>query len=146
MKRTLLILAVPLSGLFVHATLADSIAIKPGKWDIKSTTTVPFLAQPQTHTRSLCMQDSTFDPIVMLENNSELNCAVTSSEASGNTLTWEMTCSDPATPGMAYKSTGNMTIDGDRGTGEMRIMMNIPGVGENTMLNKWESYFQGPCG
>ena len=134
--------------LLLGSTLAraDSIAIKPGSWEINSTTTVPYLAQPQVHTRTICMQDATFDPVVMVENNADLRCTVDSSRASGNTLTWEMTCNDPATPGMAYKSTGNMTIDGDRGAGEMRIVMNIPGMGENTMLNKWESHFRGPCG
>ncbi len=120
--------------------LAEGLSITPGLWRITSTTT-NMMGPPKTETEDQCMQQETFDPVAELQDDSQ-TCTVLNQNLSGNTLTFEMSCSGPGGP--EATGTGRYTIDGNNGDGEMSYSMSFGGQ-TMTMSNSWTAERIGDC-
>jgi hypothetical protein len=102
------------------AVLAEGLPITPGLWEVTS-------QNPMTGTNEVtqeCMTEAVFDPQDMMGDTD--GCTVSGETISGNTIDYDMTCSDPNMPG-AMKGHFSFTIDGDQGSGTVDMSMEMNG-------------------
>jgi len=112
MKRVLVTLVVTLAlAGFVNVTQADGPTIKAGKWEIKSTVTVPMMPEPKVTTEIECVteEEANRDPLTVIVEESE--CKVLNKKVSGNTIEFELECTGEM--GVKSKGKGVFTSDGN---------------------------------
>ncbi len=133
--------------LFAKAVLAEGPNIKPGKWEIKTTVTMPMMPEANVTTQTECITlEEASDPLAAIIKES--TCKVLNKEESGNTLTFELECDG----GMGNKMRGNgyFTADGTTASGKMEMTMNMPQMGDQggqsmNMTQEWEGKRIGDC-
>ena len=137
---------VPL--LFAKAVLAEGPNIKPGKWEIKTTVTMPMMPEPKVTTLTECITpEEASDPLAAIME--EGTCKVFNKEESGNTLKFELECEGEM--GMKMTGKGHFTANGTTASGKMEITMNMPqnmpqmGGQSMTMTQEWEGRRIGDC-
>ena len=137
----LLTLSLSSSLLFsVSAMAGKAITIEPGMWEMTSKMTSPMSPQPRVQTVNECMTDSEIDPQDLIPEDGG-DCTVTSSDVSGNSMTWALTCN---TPGGAMTGNGSFTSKGSSGHGNMKMNMSIEGQSFNMEVS-WEGKRIGSC-
>lgn len=115
MKRTF---AGLMLALLITAIPAWGLDFVPGKYEITAQVDMPGMPQgmpPQTMTQCLDKQN----PVPNTNPDSQ-GCTVTDMKNKGNTVTYTMTCNQQ---GMAIKSTGRMTFNGDTFEGSSQTVM-----------------------
>ena len=119
---------------------ADSIPVKPGMWEMTTTITSPMFPQPRTETATECMDKSTLgiDDLMLAEQS---ECTITESNVDGNIMTWKIQCQIQGGMG---EGGGKFISNGNSGSGDMYIKMNIQGQSFE-MQNSWQGKYIGPC-
>ncbi len=108
---------VPL--LFAKAVLAEGTNIKPGKWEIKTTVTMPMMPEAKVTTQTECITpEEASDPLAAIIE--EGTCKVLSKEESGNTLEFELECEGEM--GMKMNGKGHFTANGTTASGKMEMI------------------------
>ena len=97
------------------------------------------MPQPMTTTTTACIEKGTYEPADMMEGAE--GCQINDSSVSGNTLSFDMTCS---VQGSETSVKGSFFSDGDEGKGNMQMSMKM---GEMAMevSTEWTSRYVGPC-
>jgi hypothetical protein len=119
-------------GFGAASAQAEGLRVKDGLWETT-------MKSPMTGERTSreCLKDTMLDPQSMLEGQSE--CQMTEHTLQGNTLTFTMTCAGGS--GTAH---GRMSVDGDRGDGEINMQFNM-GDREMSMTMSWDAVRVGDC-
>jgi len=112
---SVLIIAFASSGAF-----AEGLPITPGLWEM--TTQNPMTGANEVQQE--CMTENVFHPSEMMEEDA--GCTVSDEVVSGNTVDYEMTCSDPNMPG-SMNGLFSFTIDGDQGNGNVDMTFDVNG-------------------
>ena len=101
---------------------AESLKIKPGLWEI--TTTTSGMVQPQTKTIKECIKEDSIDPREMMQEMPQDDCAV-DANVSGNVMTYHLSCN---MHGMVMEGAGKMESNGDSMNGSMQFKGNMNGM------------------
>ena len=137
---------VPL--LFAKVVLADGPNIKPGKWEIKTTVTMPMMPEAKVTTQTECITpEEASDPLAAIIEES--TCKVLNKEENGNTLEFELECEGEM--GMKMNGKGHFTANGTTASGKMEMTMNMPQNipqmdGQSMkMIQEWKGRRIGDC-
>ncbi len=124
MKKILVLLIatiVPL--LLAKVDLAEGQNIKPGKWEIKTTVTMPMMPEANVTTQTKCITlEEASDPLAAIMKES--NCKILNKNESGNTIKFEVECDGGM--GMKMNGKGYFTSNGTTASGKMELTMNMP--------------------
>ena len=126
-------------------SLQSAPNLKPGKWRITSTMEAPMMSAPQQQVKEECITHSKFDYKSLMAEMPADSCTSSKPKTSGNTVRWEISCSDPANPGRKFSGKGHFTGGGKSGEGEFQMTMTLPGIGEQTLTNRWQHKYLGRC-
>ncbi len=97
--------------------------VKPGKWEITTTTEMtgmPMSIPPVTHTQ--CLKGGDFVPQTGGENQ---ECNVSDVKVSGDTVSWKLVCSGKSGH---MEGTGKTTYSGETMQGEMHMVIQGAGI------------------
>ena len=149
MKKVFAALIVTIAMLFiVKVVMAEGPDIKPGKWEIKTTVTMPMMPEAKVTTQTECITpEEASDPLAAIIE--EGTCKVLSKEESGNTLKFELECEGEMD--MKMNGNGHFTANGTTASGKMEMTMNmpqdIPQMGGQSMktTQEWEGKRIGNC-
>jgi hypothetical protein len=136
---------VPL--LFAKAVLAEGPDIKPGKWEIKTTVTMPMMPEAKVTTQTKCVTpEEASDPLAAILK--EGNCKVLNKKESGNTIEFEVECDGGMDRKMNGK--GHFTANRTTASGKMEMTMNMPQMGDQggqsmKITQEWEGKRIGNC-
>ena len=100
----------------VNFAVAEKLPIKPGMWEVTTTTTNP-MTGPRTYTKTECMTEFDYDPEEMMKGLPADACTANSAVL-GNTLEYDMACN---MGGGEFSGNGSFTVDGDTVNGEMKM-------------------------
>ena len=151
MKKVFVVLIatiVPL--LFAKVVMAEGTNIKPGKWEIKTTVTMPMMPEAKVTTQTECITpEEASDPLASIME--EGTCKVLNKKESGNTIEFEVECEGDM--GMKMNGKGRFTANGNGTTasGKMEMTMNMPqnmpqmGGQSMKMNQEWEGKRIGNC-
>ena len=120
---------------------ATAIEMTPGLWEMEMTSSNAFTGE-QRQTSTQCIRESQFDPEMMRQDME--GCSDMDIEQSGNSFSWRFRCDSDE---MKARGEGNVKIDGDTMVGDMRLVMDMPGMGgrEFVVKNHWEGRRIGDC-
>ena len=107
-------------GAGAPVAFAEGLPITPGLWEMTS-------QNPMTGTdvvRQECMVDAVFDPSAMM--GEERGCTVSDEVVSGNTVDYDLTCTDPNMQG-SFNGHFSFTIEGDQGNGNVDMKFDVGG-------------------
>ena len=142
----LIVAMVPL--LFAKAILAEGPKVKPGKWEIKTTVTMPMMPEAKVTTQTECITpEEASDPLASIME--EGTCKVLNKKESGNTIEFEVECEGDM--GMKMNGNGSFTANGTTASGNMEMTMNMPqdmpqmGGQSMKMTQEWEGKWIGNC-
>ena len=134
---------VPL--LFAGSIMAEGPSMEPGKWEFKTTASMPMMSEPKVTTKTECVteEEATKDPLAAMVE--DINCKVLSREESGDTIEFEVECEGDMDTKM--KGKGKCTADGTSASGNMEMTMEMPQMGGQTMkmTQEWEGRRIGDC-
>ncbi|MES9936269.1 MAG: DUF3617 family protein, partial [Sedimenticola sp.] len=130
-RRLGLIMLVTLAG----CSQAGDVNMNPGLWEWSTEMEMP--GMPMKMPPTVYQQCITREDLVPREGGQNQDCEITEMETSGDTVSWQMTCSSPA--GQVISS-GKMTYAGDSATGEMSV--NTAGM---EMLSRSRGRRLGEC-
>ena len=119
---------------------AASLEINPGLWETTMTSTNPMTGGPTTDTKTECVKEKSFDHREVMEEAD--GCRLVDESLSGDTLSFSMQCDLDG--GAQAIMDGTFQTDGQTGTGNMTINMNMAGM-TMTMTNNWTSRRVGDC-
>lgn len=145
MKKVFVVLIatiVPL--LFAKVVLAEGPNLKPGKWEIKTTVTMPMMPEANVTTQTECITlEEASDPLAAIMK--EGNCKVLNKKESGNTIEFEVECDGGM--GMKMNGKGHFTSNGTTASGKMEMTMNMPQMDGQSMkmTQEWEGKRIGDC-
>lgn len=99
---------------------AEGLPITPGLWEVKTANPMFGTEEVEQH----CMQEAVFDPAAMFGDQE--GCEISNKAIAGNRMNYDLTCADGQQPGSA---TGHFsfTIDGDQGSGNVEMVLDING-------------------
>jgi hypothetical protein len=146
-KVFVLLIATIVPLLFAKVVLAEGQNIKPGKWEIKTTVTMPMMPEANVTTQTECITlEEASDPLAAIMEKS--NCKVLNKKESGNTIEFEVECDGGM--GMKMNGKGHFTANGTTATGKMEMTMNMPQMGGQggqsmKMTQEWEGKRIGDC-
>ncbi len=134
--------------LFAKAVLAEGTNIKPGKWEIKTTVTMPMMPEAKVTTQTECItpEEASYPLAAIIEDST---CKVLNKEENGNTLEFELECEGEM--GMKMNGKGHFTANGTTASGKMEMTMNMPQNipqmdGQSMkMTQEWEGKRIGNC-
>ncbi len=130
--RGVILAALLIAALDDHAAQAQGLPVKDGLWETT-------MRNPMTGERITreCLKNAVLDPQTMLDGQDD--CRMTEQALDGNTLTFAMVCGDGS--GAAQ---GRMTIEGDRGDGEIDMQFDMDGR-QMSMSMSWDTVRIGDC-
>jgi hypothetical protein len=146
MKKVFVALIVTIAMLFfVKVVMAEGPDIKPGKWEITTTVTMPMMPEAKVMTMTKCVTAEEVNSGFLAAMIEDDICKVLNKEETGNTIKFEVECDG----GMDVKMRGNgsFTTKGTTASGKMEMTMNIPQMGGQStkMTQEWESKRIGNC-
>lgn len=148
MKKVFVVLiATILPLLFAKVVLAEGPNLKPGKWEIKTTVTMPMMPEAKVTTQTECVTlEEASDPLAAIIE--EGTCKVLNKEESGNTLKFELECEGEMD--MKMRGKGHFTANGTTASGKMEMTMNMQQMGGQgsqsmKMTQEWEGKRIGDC-
>jgi hypothetical protein len=121
-----------LAALGAEGARAEGLPIKDGLW--QTTTHNPMTGE---RTSRECLKDTVLDPQSMLEGQDD--CQMTEQGRDGNTLTFTMACA-----GGSGTAEGRMSVEGDRGNGEINMQLEVDGR-PMSMTMTWDAVRVGDC-
>ena len=121
LAKTMLAGAAILSGAS-QAGAAD-MTIKPGKWEFRSTTTMPSFNAPREHVNQECFTDSTISPQRLMKDM-EQGCQLLNGESDKQSMSWQVSCSQQ---GINMTGTGKVRTSGETLDGSMHMAMHANG-------------------
>ncbi len=143
-----MLIATIVTLLFVKVVRAEGPNIKPGKWEIKTTATMPMMPEAKVTTQTECITpEEASDPLAAIIE--EGTCKVLNKEENGNTLEFEVECEGEM--GMKMNGKGLFTANGTTASGNMEMTMNMPanmpqmGGQSMKMTQEWEGKRIGDC-
>lgn len=122
----------------LHGQAAGS-PMKPGKWSIDTSTTMPMMAQPMDFTVTQCITKSQLEPQDMVTDVK--NCTVSNTKVVGPTVSWDVVCSSG---GGKFSGSGSVTSFAESYNGEMTMTMSMNGR-TMTMQTRWKGKYLGAC-
>ena len=131
MARAVILAALLIAGLAADAVRAEGLPVRDGLWE----TTMQSPLSGERITRE-CLKNAVLDPRTMLEGQDD--CRMTEQALDGNTLTFTMVCGEGAT------AQGRMSIEGDRGDGEIDMQFDMGGQ-QMSMSMSWDAVRLGDC-
>jgi hypothetical protein len=146
-KVFVLLIATIVPLLFAKVVLAEGQNIKPGKWEIKTTVTMPMMPEANVTTQTECITlEEASDPLAAIME--EGNCKVLNKKESGNTIEFEVECDGGMDRKMNGK--GHFTANRTTASGKMEMTMNMPQMGGQggqsmKMTQEWEGKRIGDC-
>ena len=120
---------------------AAAIQMTPGLWEMEMTSSNDFTGE-QRQTSTQCIREDQFDPEMMRQDME--GCSDMDIEQTDDSFSWKFRCdSDEVTA----TGEGSVQIDGDTMVGDMRLVMDMPGMGgrEFVVKNHWEGQRIGDC-
>ncbi|MBW2712273.1 MAG: DUF3617 family protein [Deltaproteobacteria bacterium] len=131
-----------LSILFLSACSgsSDSLSIKPGEWEITTSSAISILPHAVSHTETKCLSSKELGPSVLMEES--MNCTYSGFKREGSELSWEMSC---AKESETLEGTGSLTTaDKENFSGGIKIM--FPSADTPMSIGKnWKASYVGPC-
>lgn len=120
---------------------ATAIEMTPGLWEIEMTSSNPYTGD-QSQTSTQCIREQEFDPEMMRQDMED--CSDMDIEETGDSVSWRFRCDSDD---MQATGEGSVQIDGDTMTGDMRLVMDMEGMGgrEFVVKNHWEGRRTGDC-
>jgi hypothetical protein len=119
---------------------ADTMELKPGLWEVSSTTTMPMSSTPTKRVDSECVKEGkVFDPMEMAEGMD--NCQMVENKRTGNTLNFRMNCTMEGNPTTAV---GKLFTDGKTSSMDMDFVFKMGGM-EMKMTMKSTGVRVGDC-
>lgn len=114
-------------------------ALKPGKWHVTVTTSLPIAEKPLNQTLDQCIKPGNTTPIEQMMKNNQ--CSVTKRTVEGNSLKWQMECTSKT-----GKATGDgvFTSDGETGSAQMQMTATFQGK-PLTTVTTWTGKRIGSC-
>lgn len=118
--------------------------LKVGKWQTTITTEMPSMPgmprgsrTPNTHTMEYCVTEADKDKSFIKADN----CTFSDRKASGNSLSWKMTC------GPEPKMSGEITIviSGETYTGNSSLVMEIEDMPKMNIKGTYKGKYLGNC-
>ena len=146
-KVFVMLIATILPLLFAKVILAEGLNIKPGKWEIKTTVTMPMMPEANVTTQTECITlEEANDPLAAIMEES--TCKILNKKESGNTLEFEVECEGDT--GMKMNGKGHFTANGTTASGKIEMTMNMPQMGGQggqsmKMTQEWEGKRIGDC-
>lgn len=119
-------------GGFAESARAEGLPIRDGLWE--TTMRNPMIGE---RTSRECLKDTVLNPQTMLEGQDD--CQMTEQALEGNTLTFTMACADGS-----GNAQGRMSVDGDRGDGEINMQFDVGGR-PMSMSMSWDAVRVGDC-
>jgi len=149
MKKVFAALIVTIAMLFiVKVVKAEGPDIKPGKWEITTTATMPMTPEAKITTQTECITlEDASDPLAAIIEKS--TCKVLNKKQNGNTLEFEVECDGGM--GMKMNGKGQFTANGTTASGKMEMTMNMPqnvpqmGGQSMKMTQEWKGRRIGDC-
>ena len=141
----LIAMIVPL--LLAKAVLAEGPDIKPGKWEIKTTVTMPMMPEANVTTQTKCVTlEEASNPLAAILK--EGNCKVLNKKESGNPIEFEVECDGGMD--MKMNGKGHFTANNTTASGKMEMTMNMPQMGDQggqsmKITQEWEGKRIGNC-
>lgn len=120
---------------------AAAFEVNPGKWEITSTTKMAMMPEPRTKTSTECIKEKTAEEVLGTLTQKNV-CKITSHSEKGETLEWEMECSEKGSP--VTKGTGKITSQGETLSGGMNLSMEMGGQ-EMKLETTWDGKRVGEC-
>ncbi len=117
---------------------ADTPEMKPGKWSITTTTTVPMMG-PMDHTVTSCFTKEELQPQDMMQQDGD--CKLKNLKTSGSTVSWEIACNNQ---GGQFTGSASATTKSESLSGQMKMKMVMNGQTMN-METKWKGKYLGAC-
>ncbi|MDY6943921.1 MAG: DUF3617 family protein [Pseudomonadota bacterium] len=117
---------------------AETIKVKPGKWQVESTSSNPFTGD-RKYSNTQCIEKEEFDPAKEMAKSAE--CKLLSHDIKGNTMNWTMSCN---TEGVVMTAKGHFQSKGDTASGEMTMNADMGGQ-PFTMKMTWNGKRIGDC-
>ena len=135
---------VALGLIAANPVMALELDIRPGKWGMTSTATMPMVAQPMEQYEEQCIAEG-FDPVADLESQMAqmgTQCSITVTEDTASEFQADISC---PVPGMGTMS-GNMSFSasGDTVNGSSLINMTVNGQTMQVTTSS-EGQYLGPC-
>lgn len=135
----LLVLAITRPAITTNA--AETLAYKPGRWEMTSTTRMPMMAEPQVQTSTECLRAGDYSAERLMRDQQD--CTVTEPEVTPTSIRWTARC-----PGPNGTVTGRgefkVSADGERGEGTMTIDL-MAGDRTMTLTTEITSRRVGDC-
>lgn len=120
---------------------AGGMDVKPGSWEMKSTTTNPMTGQPQTYTATECIDRESMDPRSFMKEAE--GCSVSDVETSSSSMSWTMVCSAPGGQ-MKGRAKIQSSAGGEKVAGAMNMSASFSGQTMN-FATDWTGRWAGPC-
>lgn len=120
MKNSLIVCILVL---FPTILFAEGLQIKPGMWEITSTSENSMMGGARTRTTKKCMAESEFDPISQMEGIDKEQCKTTT-KVNGNKMDYTIECNLPDSGN--YTGKGTFISHGDT----MDSVMDMQGTAE----------------
>lgn len=135
-----------LAGLTGHSmALADSLSIKPGNWETVTQMSNPLMPEAQEYRVIQCITQASYDPKEMVQGQESMGCTFQNISVSGSHMSWKLECQNPMNPGSPVRGEGSATLHGDTGTGNLKINMELPGMGPVEFTTSWTNRRIGDC-
>jgi hypothetical protein len=120
---------------------AAAIQMTPGLWEMEMTSSNDFTGE-QRQTSTQCIREDQFDPEMMRQDMED--CSDMDIEQTDDSFSWKFRCDSDE---VKATGEGSVQIDGDTMVGDMRLVMDMPGMGgrEFVVKNHWEGRRIGDC-
>ena len=116
-------LIVSILVLFPILLFAQGLQVKPGMWEITSTSENSMMGGARTRTINKCMTESEFDPISQMDGIDKAQCK-TATQVDGNKMDYTIECN--ISDSGIYTGKGTFTSQGDT----MNSVMEMQGIAE----------------
>lgn len=122
----------------INCSAVSALTIKPGKWEFRSTSSLP--GAPPEQVNEQCLSDKEVKPSTLMQDMSD-GCELIDPKSDRDSMSWSITCSAPTGQ---MSGVGNVRRDGDKLLGGMQMKMAFNGQ-EMNMNVKWVGTYIGPC-
>lgn len=144
-RRRLMALWWLVAGPGALAADAPVLKVKPGNWEVVSTTVSPLTPELQQYRFVQCVREEKLDVQKLMQEQYHLPCAIKDMAVSPGHLAWRLECQNPLNPAVPVRGEGNATVKGDSGSGTLRLTMDMPGLGPGEFHTTWTTKRLGGC-
>lgn len=130
-----------------HGALADAhvLKVKPGNWEVVSSTVSPFTPEPQQYRFVQCVREEELDVQKLMQEQYHIPCVIKDMVVSPGHLAWRLECQNPLNSAVPVHGEGSATVKGDSGNGTLMLNMDMPGLGPGEFRTTWNTKRLGDC-